>query len=225
MAKAKEEKAACAPEWMVTFSDIVTLLVTFFVLMLTFSSMDEEKLSMFADSVAGVGLQGIISESMSSKEALLDRQRMASASVSDSGSDMPGVFDDPKMESESEIVTNPRALQMFQVGQARIVSVPSRLVFLGQTTCLSPSGKKLLGMIAEFSGEAAQDMFVCEGPVGVRGEATKMMQIARARNAIDHLSRSGVAEKGRLLLGTKVYDNGLPERAFQIAMVVHEEDG
>lgn len=225
MAAPEEEQAASAPEWMVTFSDIVTLLVTFFVLMLTFSSMDEEVFNMFADSVAGIGLEGIIPSSMSSKETVLDRQRLTSSSVSDSGSDMPGVFDDPKMESESEIVTNPRALQVFKVGQARVVSVPSRLVFLGHTTCLSPAGKKLLGMIAEFSREAAQDMCVCEGPVGSESAATGTIQIARARSAIDHLSRSGVAERGRLLLGTKVYDGCSPERAFQIAMALHKEDG
>jgi len=224
MAKPEEEQPACAPEWMVTFSDIVTLMVTFFVLMLTFSSMDEEVFNMFAGSVAGIGLEGIIPRSPSRKEALMDRERLASSRVTDSGSDMPGVFDDPKMESESEIVTNPRALQVFRVGQARVVSVPSRLVFLGHTTCLSPSGKRLLGMIAEFSRGAAQDMFVCEGPVGSKNGATQRVQIARARNAIDHLTRSGVAEKGRLLLGTRIYDGGTPERAFQIAMTLHKED-
>ena len=67
MAKPEEEQPAGAPEWMVTFSDIVTLLVTFFVLMLTFSSMDEEVFNMFADSVAGIGLEGVIPPSASKK--------------------------------------------------------------------------------------------------------------------------------------------------------------
>jgi len=225
MAAPQEEQAPGAPEWMVTFSDIVTLLVTFFVLMLTFSSMEEEVFGMFADSIVGRGLEGVILSSASDDEALLDRERLVSANASDSGSDMPSVFDDPKMESKSEIVTNPRALRVFRVGQARVVSVPSRLVFLGHTTSLSPAGKKLLAMIAEFSRGAAQDMFVCEGPVGAQGAASEAVQLARARNAIEHLSRSGVADRGRLLLGTKVYDSGAPERAFQIAMTLHRKDG
>ncbi len=36
------QKEQGAPEWMVTFSDCMTLLLTFFVLMLSFSSFDEK---------------------------------------------------------------------------------------------------------------------------------------------------------------------------------------
>ena len=36
------EQQAGAPEWMVTFSDCMTLLLTFFVLLLSFSSFDDE---------------------------------------------------------------------------------------------------------------------------------------------------------------------------------------
>jgi chemotaxis protein MotB len=36
-----EEQPAGAPEWMVTFSDCMTLLLTFFVLLLSFSSFDD----------------------------------------------------------------------------------------------------------------------------------------------------------------------------------------
>lgn len=39
--KAPEEEAAGAPEWVVTFTDMISLLVTFFVLLMTFSSMEE----------------------------------------------------------------------------------------------------------------------------------------------------------------------------------------
>ena len=37
----EEDEAPGAPEWMVTFSDCMTLLLTFFVLLLSFSSFDE----------------------------------------------------------------------------------------------------------------------------------------------------------------------------------------
>jgi len=39
--QAESDEAAGAPEWMVTFSDCMTLLLTFFVLLLSFSSFDE----------------------------------------------------------------------------------------------------------------------------------------------------------------------------------------
>ncbi len=39
--RTEPEEASGAPEWMVTFSDCMTLLLTFFVLLLSFSSFDE----------------------------------------------------------------------------------------------------------------------------------------------------------------------------------------
>jgi len=40
-----------APDWMLTFTDVISLLVTFFILMLTFSTMEEEKFNEAAGSL------------------------------------------------------------------------------------------------------------------------------------------------------------------------------
>ncbi len=52
---APEEQSADTNAWMVTFSDLLTLMITFFVLLLTMSSMDDKKLkaisSTFSDSL------------------------------------------------------------------------------------------------------------------------------------------------------------------------------
>ncbi len=49
--KKKEECPAGAPMWMTTFSDLVTLLLTFFVLLLSMSHMDEVKFNAAAQSM------------------------------------------------------------------------------------------------------------------------------------------------------------------------------
>lgn len=49
--KKKEDEPAGAPQWMVTFSDCMTLLLTFFVLMLSYANFDESKFKDLADSV------------------------------------------------------------------------------------------------------------------------------------------------------------------------------
>src|SRR4030042_5926969 len=43
--QAEPDEAPGAPEWMVTFSDCMTLLLTFFVLLLSFSSFDDRVFS------------------------------------------------------------------------------------------------------------------------------------------------------------------------------------
>ncbi|SHJ81097.1 chemotaxis protein MotB [Malonomonas rubra DSM 5091] len=53
MAKKAKKPPAGAPMWMVTFSDMVTLLLTFFVLLLSMANMDQIKFNQAADSLAG----------------------------------------------------------------------------------------------------------------------------------------------------------------------------
>jgi chemotaxis protein MotB len=59
MAKKPKKPPAGAPLWMVTYSDLVTLLLTFFVLLLSMASMDKIKFSKAADSLSGAfGVMG-----------------------------------------------------------------------------------------------------------------------------------------------------------------------
>ena len=58
--KSKRTPESLAPTWMLTLGDCISLLVTFFVLLISFSSMDEEKLM----SVMGVfqGALGVVNK-------------------------------------------------------------------------------------------------------------------------------------------------------------------
>lgn len=59
MAKKPKKAPAGAPLWMVTYSDMVTLLLTFFVLLLSMANLDKVKFSRAADSLSGAfGVMG-----------------------------------------------------------------------------------------------------------------------------------------------------------------------
>lgn len=53
MRKKKQQAPAGAPEWMTTYSDMVTLLLTFFILMFSFSSVDAQKFESMMRSFQG----------------------------------------------------------------------------------------------------------------------------------------------------------------------------
>ncbi|MEA3466165.1 MAG: flagellar motor protein MotB [Thermodesulfobacteriota bacterium] len=53
MAKKEKQQPAGAPAWMVTYSDLVTLLLTFFVLLLSMANMDKVKIGQAASSMRG----------------------------------------------------------------------------------------------------------------------------------------------------------------------------
>ncbi|HPM76918.1 MAG TPA: flagellar motor protein MotB, partial [bacterium] len=55
MARKKEQAGTDPNAWMVTFSDLLTLMLTFFVLLLTMSSMDSKKLKEAFDSFLQMG--------------------------------------------------------------------------------------------------------------------------------------------------------------------------
>lgn len=57
LTKGNEEEARGTPGWMVTFSDLATLLLTFFVLLLSMSSMDDRTMkSMFTNFTSACGI-------------------------------------------------------------------------------------------------------------------------------------------------------------------------
>lgn len=54
MAKEREEdQGPCAPDWIVTFADMISLLVTFFILLMTFSSLDVMESFKVKDNILG----------------------------------------------------------------------------------------------------------------------------------------------------------------------------
>jgi len=71
MADEEERKQKCpecevgAPAWMVTFADMVTLLLTFFVLLVSMASMDRVKFSAAASSLSKAFGKGVVSSSPS----------------------------------------------------------------------------------------------------------------------------------------------------------------
>ena len=63
-----------APEWMVTFSDCMTLLLTFFVLLLSFSSFDDKIYKQFYETVF-TDLPYLFQEVKRSRDAMTDVER------------------------------------------------------------------------------------------------------------------------------------------------------
>lgn len=63
MAKKQKKAAPGAPLWMVTFSDMMTLLLTFFVLLLSMATLDQVKFNQASQSLASAFGLGVLSSS------------------------------------------------------------------------------------------------------------------------------------------------------------------
>lgn len=60
LSKRKKAGAAGAPAWMVTFADLATLLLTFFILLLSFAEMDIDKYKSMANSLSAAFGSGVL---------------------------------------------------------------------------------------------------------------------------------------------------------------------
>ena len=104
------------PAWFMTYSDVITLLMTFFILLLTFASSEPE---FFAQvkvvSFSGGGSTGVAgkNDDLLDKDSVVVRERPNSAAITTRGSETPPVFEDPVKESVSrglKSLENPDAL-------------------------------------------------------------------------------------------------------------------
>lgn len=94
------------PAWVMTFSDVITLLMTFFILLLTFATntpetFDRLQVTMFAGG-GSTGFAGDV-DGMD-KDAILTRMRARSGRTAEDGSTMPPLYSDPTLASMAESV-------------------------------------------------------------------------------------------------------------------------
>ncbi len=134
MAK-KEKKLICEemPPWMITFSDVMTLMLTFFVLLVSMSTIDSRRKLVALGSIIGTfGWQDASYEVFSKK----DTRRTVEPGPIDVGDLKP--LQELKWENIDQDI-NFRSNRFVQ-----ILSINSTLLFAPDSSVLSPQGKALL---------------------------------------------------------------------------------
>lgn len=136
------DDAPGAPGWMVTFSDCMTLLLTFFVLLLSFSSFDDNRL--FLD------MRVIYSRALNSIDVTPKRRPRDAVSY------IPPVRHVAKIEKGSETPTSAQESKdasMAETGTAdlqdgTVFLIASNNVFWGKGKALSREGRHILDLMA-----------------------------------------------------------------------------
>ena len=93
------------PAWFMTYSDVITLLMTFFILLLTFASQEPEKFERMKMSMfGGGGSEGIAGEKNDAmdRESVVFRYRPKKSRLTQHGSETPPMNSDVKSEGLSE---------------------------------------------------------------------------------------------------------------------------
>ncbi|HUT30680.1 MAG TPA: flagellar motor protein MotB [Sedimentisphaerales bacterium] len=152
--RVEADDSSGAPEWMVTFSDCMTLLLTFFVLLLSFSSFDEKTFKKLK-SIFGGAMPSVSGVLGGSKDAFLPTQQILHTAELDKGSEKPtlvtGLEDRQKEETEPE-----------DFRSRKVFLVPSKKVFWGKGAAISLEGRRTLSALAALLKEAPHRIVISE---------------------------------------------------------------
>jgi len=202
--QAESDDAPGAPEWMVTFSDCMTLLLTFFVLLLSFSSFDNR---VFLD------LRVIYSQALNSFSP------MSQKISKDALSYIPHVRHVTKLERGSETPTSAQELKealMEEVGFAdfkggMVFLIPSKKVFWGKGVTLSREGRNLLSLMASFLEKVPGRVVVSETG-SMDAQNSQNFGLPRAWKVMEYLTTRQNVDRDRLSISmTGIFARYRPE--------------
>jgi chemotaxis protein MotB len=224
MARAKKEappeEAAGAPLWMVTFSDCMNLLLTFFVLLVTFSAFGEEQQERILNfgaairTVFGTPVEDGGQRDQSSvlpEHQVLGREQPEHGSDTPTGNTAPGATSGAMNED----------LQAMDHRTHKVFLIPSRKVFLGRGRALSGDGRYLLAVMAAFLNETLGNVVISEnGPEGPGG--TMELGLSRAMLVLQHLLSVQDLDRQRFSIAAESITP--PEGAGAAAVTYHRDE-
>jgi hypothetical protein len=136
--------------WLVTYCDMITLLIAFFICILTFSSKENGKLSCpkLRDSIIyGPGGTGAIGPKNTNTDSIVWRQVLASVNPQSLGSRSAPAYSDPQSTSNEQVLDLLDHSTETPLDDSFAIRVPLTVIMTDART-FSPAGKRLLGNIA-----------------------------------------------------------------------------
>jgi chemotaxis protein MotB len=155
----KEEVEEGAPAWMSTFADLATLLMTFFVLLLSFATMDAQKFRDMAGSVKdafGVQTETIAFSPKSSSDLfdqLLQKAEDESKEEKEESSDSQAMMSMEQMMAIVEAVfqeMGDESVEVIQDQDGVMVRVEGKVIYDSGTARVREEGKPILELVAKL---------------------------------------------------------------------------
>lgn len=199
------------PLWFMTYSDVITLLMTFFILLLTFATNEPEKFQQIQESMfSGGGATGIAGDRTDAvdRDALAVRTRPRSARFTTRGSEMPAIHKDPVNKSLSNGIAALDESQQEEIA-FRIVSNLSLSQLIDEEGRISAVGVQRMRMVARKMREIPFDVVL---------QVKYASAIPKAMVLADQLVRAELLLPGRIAVGV-AGDSMEDERLLRMTLV------
>lgn len=205
----EEEEPVGAPEWMVTFSDSMMLLLTFFVLLLSFANFGEEVLPDLSASFTKA-LPLVWPSDPIQKESLWKNEHISSIEEAEVGTETRTLA----VEESSNFMKEKKPLDFRNL---KVFSVPSNSFFWGSGTAISSSGRTILDAFAVFLRSMPSRVVISEnGPAG-----TGQMGLDRVWSVFEYMTKKEGLKKEMFSITTSsmTLQSNQQQRTFEITLL------
>lgn len=138
-------------KWMVTFGDSLTLLLTFFVLIYTFSQPEPEAMYALTRMLAGARSPGGIRSAPQSQTNILgQRKLLLAAKTSSSGAEKPPLYGKLATDKSAQFPPDVEIKHLMEFGEVLSIRIPLERLFEDDGSTLSDGGRNVLKKVARI---------------------------------------------------------------------------
>ncbi|HEG42673.1 hypothetical protein LCGC14_2401860 [marine sediment metagenome] len=177
----EEQGPIGAPEWMVTFSDCMTLLLTFFVLLLSFTAFGENTLPNLGNAFTESMSSSIGMNNRTARDAMRAQQQVKEVERVKKGSET-------KPSTEDEINKIMKQKRPIDFKNLKVFAIPSEKLFWGDGAAISRSGQKLLDSLSILFKVVPSRVVISEnGP-----NTNQQMALRRSLKVVEYMTSKGI---------------------------------
>lgn len=210
--KPAEGEVEGAPEWMVTFSDCMTLLLTFFVLLLSFAGFADDTFEGIGSSFAKA-LPSVAMSFTDEQDAMWKKDEIIKKDKVEEGSETATQSPD----DSTNFMKEKRPLDFRNL---KVFTIPSSDFFYGNGVAIAQEGEKVLGQLGLFLQSVPTRVVISENGPGGNSE----IGFQRAWAVLEYLSSQDGLERGVFsITGSSTMIGGQSsERMLEITLLERE---
>jgi chemotaxis protein MotB len=205
----EEEIPPGAPDWMVTFSDCMTLLLTFFVLLLSFASFEPETLPMlgksFAEALPSVG---------KSKKTESDTMKKKESSTMVTRTTMGTETRPPVENVQTDVPLAEKKPLDFR--NVKVFTIESDKFFWGNAIAISETGREILKAMAKFLKSRPTRVVISE-----HGPQPDQLGLERTWAVMQYLVQQEGISEAKISISNRsmLQSSNVSQRIFEITLL------
>ncbi len=218
-----DEVAGGAPPWMVTYGDSITLLLTFFVMLLTFSTPNKEGMAVLAKGILSGSRRVALfagpadRENVVPEERRLEESRLDNQGAEHAPMNQTDALQELKRHYQSMDINNLKELK-----GGRVIRIPVVELF-GTGTSLTAEGDEVLNNIVKVLRAKRHSVVVhVEAGVGATEQVRRQRSLGMATTITQYLEKGGGKACEDVGLSDNVELLGTPARAGTCEIILLE---